>query len=77
MKGFFGDLFDLNRDGKLNYLEWMMDCETFFQMYDDDEVEEQYDEEWDIEDDADEEWDDDFEDAMDEEWDDDIEDDAY
>ena len=60
MKGFFGDLFDLNRDGKLNYLEWMMDCETFFQMYDDEE-EEQFDEEWD-EDDVDEEWDDDIED---------------
>ena len=60
MKGFFGDLFDLNRDGKLNYLEWMMDCETFFQMYDDEE-EEQFDEEWD-EDDVDEEWDEDIED---------------
>ncbi len=49
MNGFFGKMFDLNRDGKLDSIERAMDYMLFNEMMKDDE-EEQDDEEFDSDD---------------------------
>ncbi len=49
MKGFFGDLFDFNGDGKLDAMERAADFGMFAEMMEEDEQEDADDEEWDDE----------------------------
>lgn len=45
-KGFFGGLFDLNNDGKLDSLEKAMDFAAFMELAEENEKEEDEDDEW-------------------------------